>query len=446
MRNAHVVLSLILLVACSQDRDLPIAAVDCRTGLYQTADGEALSVTPLSAGGYRWRMLDGSTGTIGPDGGESTLGWTGEPDGLFATLAACGDDAISLGPIAAPQRYDRVALSVTDTVFEHDGVDLFGRLIWPVDAERATLVVHTHGSEATSAVRRDPMPYLLAAQGIASFVYDKRGTGQSEGKYTQDFFVLAADARAALSEARRLAGDSIDRAGFLGGSQGGWVAPLAASEADVDFVVALYGMAVNALAEDRNEVIAGLARAGWGPEEQAKGAELADAAGVIMASRFRSGYQEFDRLRKLYRDEPWYGDVQGEFTGQLLGPPAIGLRLIGPMRDVGTSWDYEPVPVLRALEPRQLWMIAEDDREAPAADTIRRLRDLQREGRPIDVAVYPDADHGMIRTERNADGSLREPGYVQDYYRQIAAWIETRDLSFAEAAGAEVTTPAVERQ
>lgn len=429
------------LAACGESRDLPIASIDCRTGLYSNVAGEMLALTPLSAGGYRWRTLDGATGALGAEGGASSLGWTDEPDGIVADLGACGDDAIRFGPSDAQQSYERVPLRITNTTFEHDGLVFSGRLIWPAGIERAPLVVHTHGSERSSAVRTGSMPYLLAAQGIASFVYDKRGTGQSEGRYTQDFHVLAADARAALAEARRLAGDNIDRAGFLGGSQGGWVAPLAASDADVDFVVALYGMAENPLAEDRGEVIQGLARAGWGEAEQAKGAELADAAGVVMASNFRSGYAEFDRLRRLYRDEPWYDDVGGEFTGEILPHPEIGLRIVGPMRDVGTSWNYEPVPVLRALAARQFWMIAADDTEAPAAETIRRLRALQAEGRSIDLAVYSNADHGMIRVERGASGEAREVGHVQNYYRQVAAWIVSGDLTFAREAGAVVTTP-----
>jgi dienelactone hydrolase len=430
------------LVACGEGRDLPVAAIDCRTGLYRSAVGEALALTPLPAGGYRWRRLDGATGAVGGEGGASTLGWTDEADGLVAELGVCGDDAIRFGPSDTPQRYERVPLRITDTSFEHDGLTFSGRLIWPANIERAPLVVHIHGSERSSAVRTGSMAYLLAAQGIASFVYDKRGTGQSAGRYTQDFHVLAADARAALAEARRLAGDNIDRTGFLGGSQGGWVAPLAASDANVDFVVALYGMAENPLAEDRGEVIQGLARAGWGEAEQAKGAQLADAAGVIMASNFRSGYVEFDRLRRLYRKEPWYGDVGGEFTGEFLPHPEIGLRIVGPMRNVGTSWDYEPVPVLRALAAPQLWMIAADDTEAPPDETIRRLRALQAEGRPIDLAVYPNADHGMIHSERSADGETRETSHVQNYYRQVAQWIEAGDLSFARQAGAIVTTPA----
>lgn len=429
--------------ASNEERDLPVAEIDCRVGLYRNADGEALALTPTSAGGYRWRMLDGRTGTLVQENGAwvAKLGFTEEPDTNTVDLGACGDDEIHLGPPEALQAYARVPLEITDTTFEHDGLTFSGRLIWPEGVERAPLVVHTHGSESWSAVRSGSMQYMLAAEGIASFVYDKRGTGQSEGKYSQDFYALAGDAVAALGEARRLAGDRSEQVGFLGGSQGGWIAPLAASQSNVDFVVALYGMAVNALQEDRYEIEQNLARAGWGEAEQAKGAELSAAAGEIMRSDFQSGYAEFNRLREQYKDEPWYQDVEGEFTNEMLPHPEIALRIIGPMRGQGTSWDYEPMPVLRALETPQFWMIAADDTEAPPGETITRIRSLQAEGRPIDMAIYPGADHGMILTERNGD-ERRQTAFVENYFRQVAAWIKTRDLQFAREAGAEVSVPA----
>lgn len=444
--RAALVGAVLVLSACAgEPRDLPVPELDCRTGLYQNADGEALALTPTSAGGYRWRLLDGRTGALTPDDAgawQSTLGWSDEDDGMAAALGDCTADALQFGPDGALQTYTRVPLEITDTTFERDGLTFSGRLIWPAGAERAPLVVHVHGSERWSAVRSGSMQYLLAAQGIASFVYDKRGTGQSEGKYTQDFHVLAADARAALARARELAGDRVERVGFLGGSQGGWVAPLAASESDVDFVVALYGLAVNALQEDRYEITQNLARAGWGEEEQAKGAALSQAAGVVIASDFREGFSEFNRLRQQYRNEPWFADLEGEFTSEMVDYPEIALRVVGPMRDVGTSWDYEPVPVLRALEPPQFWMLAADDTEAPPAETIARLRALQAEGRPIDMVIYPGADHSMVLTERNGE-TRRQPGYVHDYYRAVAAWILSRDLGPAAAAGAEVTQASV---
>jgi dienelactone hydrolase len=444
MRHLFAAAVIALLAACgeSEERDLPIAEIDCRTGLYLNAAGDALALTPMTAGGYRWRMLDGRSGALNeqPDGSwQSTLGWTEDDDGFAIELGDCNANELRFGPDGALVVYTRAPLEVTETTFEHDGLTFSGRLIMPGGAETAPLVVHTHGSESWSAVRSGSMQWLLAAEGIASFVYDKRGTGRSEGKYTQDFHVLAADARAALAEARRIAGPRFSSEGFLGGSQGGWIAPLAASESDVDFVVALYGLAVNPLQEDRYEIAQNLARAGWGEAEQAKGVELSEAASVIMSSDFREGFAEFDRLRNAYRNEPWYGDLSGEFTSEMLPYPSFALRIFGPMRDQGTSWEYEPAPVLRALQVPQFWMIAADDGEAPPAETIARLRSLQAEGRPIDLAIYPNADHSMILLERVPNSEPREIGYVRDYYRQVAAWIKTRDLSFARAAGAEVS-------
>src|SRR3546814_18632376 len=58
-----------------------------------------------------------------------------------------------------------------------------------------------HGSERSSPIG-GIYGYAMAAQGISVFVYDKRGTGGSDGEYTQNFELLAADAAKALDTAR----------------------------------------------------------------------------------------------------------------------------------------------------------------------------------------------------------------------------------------------------
>src|SRR3546814_4776894 len=52
---------------------------------------------------------------------------------------------------------------------------------------------------------------------------------------------------------------------------------------------------------------------------------------------------------------------------------------------------YDPMPVLRNLETPQLWILGADDRDAPSAETVRRLRALQAAGKPITVVVFPGA-------------------------------------------------------
>src|SRR5262249_58636579 len=95
---------------------------------------------------------------------------------------------------------------------------------------------------------------MFPAQGIGVFVYDKRGTGVSGGTYTQDFNVLAADAIAAMKQAKQLAGARLGRLGYQGGSQGGWVVPIAANEVPVDFAIISFGLAVTVLEEDQESV------------------------------------------------------------------------------------------------------------------------------------------------------------------------------------------------
>jgi len=42
-----------------------------------------------------------------------------------------------------------------------------------------------------------------------------------------------------------------------------------------------------------------------------------------------------------------------------------------------------------------LWILGDDDLEAPSAETSRRIKSLGAEGRPITLALYPGAEHGM---------------------------------------------------
>ena len=119
------------------------------------------------------------------------------------------------------------------------------------------------------------------------------------------------------------------------------------------------------------------------------------------------------------------------FAGDI---PGILLRMFGPMRNRGTTWNHDPLPVVRSLHVPQFWMIAANDTEAPPEVTVSRICALQAEGLPIDLAIYPGADHGMVLTGRTG-AAVRTTGHVHDYYPQVAHWIRSRDLGYARAAG-----------
>src|SRR5260370_35535053 len=121
----------------------------------------------------------------------------------------------------------RMAFDGIETTCKGDDVKLVGRLVLPKSGGKTPIVVLIRGSEDDSARDFYPLQRLLPAEGVGAFVYDKRGTGGSGGKYTQDFSLLANDGGGAMPEARGLAGPRGGRVRYLGTKAGGMGAPLA---------------------------------------------------------------------------------------------------------------------------------------------------------------------------------------------------------------------------
>lgn len=397
---------------------LPIAAgassagsmADCHVRAYLLNDGRTVDIGHSADNGIRWRLDDGSTGALHEANGQwsSTLGWTGRADGHSVSFGGCADGNIEFDGVAGKA----IPLTTVETRFNSGDLQLAGRLVMPAGKGTVPLVILVHGSEDSSARQFFSLQRQLPAAGVGAFVYDKRGTGDSQGIYTHDYHLLAADAAAAIAEARRRAGPRAGRVGMQGSSQGGWVAPLAATLTPVDFVIVAYGLAVSPMDEDREAVALDMSRHGFGADEIRKALQVAGAAEGLIRSDFRSGYEEVDALRKRYSGEPWFRYLRGNITGVLLSQPESWLREHGPLLLRGVIPDYDPMPVLRQLEIPQLWILGADDIDAPIGETMRRLLALRHEGRPIDMVIYPRAEHGMFEYELDAKGervSTRQP-------------------------------------
>jgi len=394
-------------------------AGDCQIGAYRFSDGEIVDIARSEGDTFRWRKFDGTTGILhkkGDGSWTSTLGWTDRPDGHTASFTRCATGEIEFDG----KKAHRIPFDVTDTVFEGRGeVKLAGRLVMPKSNEPVPIVVLIHGAERDSARDSYALQRLLPAENVGAFVYDKRGTGGSEGKYTQDFNTLADDAVAAMREAKRIAGTRCARIGYQGGSQGGWVAPLAATHAPVDFVIVSFGLAVSVIDEDQEEVALEMRLKGHGQEEISKALEVAAAAEAVFESGFTKGFERFDAIRTKYRNEPWYKDVHGNYTHFILPYTAAEIREKGKDFSWGTPFRYDPMPTLRAVEAPQLWVLGEDDFEAPSVETSRRIKILIAEGKPITLALFPHAEHGMTEYELASNGERVSTRYAPGYFAMM---------------------------
>ncbi|GAB5489324.1 MAG: hypothetical protein Pars2KO_28940 [Parasphingorhabdus sp.] len=380
----------------------------CRFGVYSNginklvlSDGTRTGGSPQTA----YTFLDGRRGVLGAEKAD-----------IECVSGLVYDDK--------KKPYKPEPMNETDVSFTSDGLVLAGRIIVPNREAGQTmpLAVFVHGSERTGTVGRSRYPWILAAQGVSVFVYDKRGTGGSEGRYTQDFEVLARDAVAAFKTANEAAGTHHDRVGFFGGSQGGWVAPLAATQVEANFLVVGFGLILSPVEEDAEQVFEELRRQGYGAAELAKAKLITDATGEIVSSHFTLGIDSLIDLRNRFKTESWLDTIEGEYTGSLIKASEQELRdgTIPGFEDDNVDWRYDALKVIRSLSIPQLWVIAENDRAAPGQLTHDRLKMLQKEGMQITTALFPDTDHGMIEYNERPDGTREYTKFTKGYFRLIA--------------------------
>jgi uncharacterized protein len=262
----------------------------------------------------------------------------------------------------------------------------------------------------------------LAGRLLSSF-YDKRGTGQSNGAPTSDFNARARDTAAALKEARRLA-PAIKRIGVVGGSQGGWVAPLTATLIPLDFMVAAFAMAEGPIAQDRELVQLQLRKAGFDGTVLARASELTAITERIVRSNMYDGFADLEAFKAKHAGAEWLKAIQPRsYTGLFLLFSSDDIRSKGPAMAQGLNFAYEPRPVIEQIRCRQLWLLGGSDDQAPNAGTQSILQQIQKAKRnKVQVIVFPQANHGLIEPGPTTGEMMFSPRQ----FDMTAQWIKQR--------------------
>lgn len=407
---------------------------DCRVGAYALADGQKLVVTPSDGANLRYRLLDGRSGKLfaTPSGAfEGGEGWAvREPVSVRARFGSCAEGRIELqrtGEAAQPGR--KVPLRVAPLRFESRGAELYGELVLPPRGRPKAIVVLQFGSGEDSAVLSNYVQYLLPLKDVGVVVFDKAGTGRSGGRLTGNFQRLADDMAAATRAMRARPEARGVPIGLMGESQGGWVVPITAEKVPVDFMVVSYGLAVSIAQEDRSEAVQSVRLRGFDQAAVAKAVALHEVSTRVFRSRLAEGGDELERLKAAYRNEPWFAHVGGDYTSLLAATPRSEWEQFRPFLELDFDVDYDPQPVLERARAPMLWVLGGRDTEAPHEETKAILQRLQAAGKPIDVVVFPDADHGIIAVEDGPDGPKDAGRHSAGYFDLLGDWIASRRLS-----------------
>src|SRR3989454_6342554 len=146
----------------------------------------------------------------------------------------------------------RLLFKETEVQVLADGAVLAATITEPLTPAPHPGIVIVHGSGPGPRIDYGIWVGLYASLGLTGLAYDKRGNGASTGRYPgegasdRNLEIYAADAAAVLRFMTSWPGIDPGRVGFHGGSQGGWVVPLAIGrhQAQAAFAVLVSGPAV----------------------------------------------------------------------------------------------------------------------------------------------------------------------------------------------------------
>jgi alpha-beta hydrolase superfamily lysophospholipase len=308
-----------------------------------------------------------SVGVTEPNQGEVSfqLDASGKATGLVAHGEAIGD-------FVAP----RLSMSEREVHFLSGGVTFGATLTEPAGGKHLPALALIHGSGLQPRPLFSLWANVYASLGFAVLNYDKRGTGESGGQYpgesptTEALITYAGDAVAAARFLRSLPEVDRARVGLYGGSQGGWILPLALQKApELTFGIVASGPAVTT-----------------------------------------------DQV-----------DVYQNFSGDSSHVPSETDAEIDAQVSAVTT-GYDPAAALRALHVPTLWIYGEKDRQLPVRLSIAKLRQLR--GKDLTIAVLPGGWHGLTVTPNGLESEeAASNGFAPGLFTDIARWGRAHHLT-----------------
>ena len=287
--------------------------------------------------------------------------------------------------------------------FSNGDVILSGTLYLPSKTGSHPAMVFVHGDGPDTREGYRFFAELLARRGFAVLIYDKRGTGSSTGDWQKSRFSdLADDALAGVRFLKNRQDINPQKIGLWGGSQGGWIAPLAASRSkDGAFLIIKSGPGIGPAELATYKSVTRVRNAGYSPEVIKQVIDLMNLQFDILRSG--KGWEKLDAAVQKIKNESWY-------------------RHVAVMRhstwdsswmNYGADIDFDPVPVFEKLDIPVLFLLGASDPETPVPETVSILERIRKEkNKDFTVKVFPDADHQIELPRQVKNRPRYAPGYL----------------------------------
>jgi pimeloyl-ACP methyl ester carboxylesterase len=267
--------------------------------------------------------------------------------------------------------------------------------------------------------------YLYAARGFAVLSYDKRGVGKSTGNWrAASFEDLADDAVAAARFLQSRTDIAANQIGFWGLSQGGWIAPLAASRfPDAAFAIALSGGGLSPAEQELFDSEYELSKAGYAANEVHDALAFQKLKNEIIASPSSNDkWDEYVKARAVAKDKKWFRHR--------------GIDVFGPERRDDPFWThmrrfyvYDPAPTLRASKAPLLAIFGELDTPEGVKANVRAIKQIMDQAgrRDYTVKVYPNGSHNLMEVPPdNPNEQVRLKRFPPGFFETMVDWTTTQ--------------------
>lgn len=267
--------------------------------------------------------------------------------------------------------------------FTAEGLPRVGTLYRPRNAPgSAPAVVVLHGS---GDIRRGGYHFLarrFAEHGFVALIFDKRGVGDSPGRYYGDDLgsgevigIRTREAIAALEYLAASSGVDRDRIGVVTISQGGWVmGPLLDGSTPARFAINLSGPAVSTGEEGQ-----------W---------------------------------------SEWTDEDRDHFG---MKPPPVPYEELDRRMQAVRASGHDPRAALTRMKWPSLWLYGEWDSSLPVNRSVAVLDSLTEMGVPITWRMFPESNHGLF-VVRGPNGR-RLARYAPGVWDTVFAWTSRQRIT-----------------
>ncbi|GAB2851579.1 hypothetical protein GCM10027277_19830 [Pseudoduganella ginsengisoli] len=314
----------------------------------------------------------------------------------------------------------RLQFRSEEVTFKNGDVTLSGTLVLPEGKGPFPAVVLTQMSSPAPRGAYALQAYYFAAHGMAALMYDKRGVGKSTGEFNKATMEqLADDAIAGINLLGQRADIKANAIGTWGHSQGGWLAPLAATRSQkVAFVIAQAASGVPPAEQEVYRIENSLRASGFSEEEVKAGAAYQEK---LMRWVTSNGANRAELLASARANDHarWASQVE-------IVPDTFREK---PRAESLAFYSYDPLPELKNLKAPIVYILGEKDAFVPVHKSAVLFKEtLDKAGhKDHQVWMLPRAAHGLWETDIDGGSAyINSTHWARDHYPRMTQWLRER--------------------